>query len=61
MTFGDDLKCPGCGGKYRVIDPKCKECVKRYHKYRYETKEGLEEQYEEKYGPINRDYFLEDW
>lgn len=40
-------KCPGCGGKYRVIDPKCKECVKRYHKYRYETPQGLREQYEE--------------
>jgi rRNA maturation protein Nop10 len=40
--FGDNLKCPGCNGPYRIIDPKCKECVKRYNKYRYETKQGLE-------------------
>ncbi len=52
MTFGDNLKCPGCDGPYRKIDPKCKECVKRYHKYRYGTLRGMREQYEEEYGDV---------
>ncbi|MCD6036148.1 MAG: hypothetical protein K0S67_32 [Nitrososphaeraceae archaeon] len=38
-------KCPGCGGKYRIINEKCLDCMKRYHYYKYRTHRGLEEQF----------------
>jgi predicted amidophosphoribosyltransferase len=43
-------KCPGCGCKYREINRKCVECMKRYNHYRYGTLRGMREQYEEEYG-----------
>ncbi len=39
--------CPKCKGPWRKIDQTCLECMKRYHRYRYCTPQGLREQYEE--------------
>jgi predicted amidophosphoribosyltransferase len=47
MTVPELPKCPSCGSKYREINTRCVECMKRYHHYRYGTLQGLREQYEE--------------
>lgn len=47
LRSGTGLLCPKCKGDYKDIDETCLECMKRYHKYRYETVYGLREQYDE--------------